>query len=323
MTVGPESLRVMRDRVADIVALTARTRKAAVLVVQQFPTEERCAPRFPPVRESIANLMAFVELGAVAHLETVLDEAQTFDWIAVDCDDKISESAAIVSLARARVPKERLLFYSDNQVWFQSAFDMVQRIEGGLSGKTAIVCGTGPIADALVSWLPRIGATVARPESLSETTEIDASIVLGASQKQVSVDVALVERLPAAASFYDLGLGNLSLAAADRARARGCALYRLDNRAGISSAIIGLLETDHLLTTLMGRATLRGIDVVAGGLLGTPGAVIVDDIRRPRVIFGIADGAGRFRPEPLSAEDREHLDFVRTLIAETQGTAPA
>jgi hypothetical protein len=213
------------------------------------------------------------------------------------------------------------LFYSDNHVWFQSALDMVQRIERGLSGKTVLLCGSGPVADGLAAVLPQIGVTLRQPADAIEP--LDAAIVLGAAQKRRSIDRALIDRLPQNASIYDLGLGNLSPDAAARARDRGCRLYRLDNRAGISSAVIGLLETDHLVSTLMGRATLRGIDVVAGGLLGAPGAVIVDDIRRPRVIFGVADGAGRFRTEPLSAEDRDHVEFVRALIAEARGGASA
>lgn len=310
----------MRERFTDIAALATRTNKAAVLVVQQFPiAEDDHGPRFPPVRESIANLMAFVELGTAADLAAVLAEAQSFNWIALDCDHKLVESASIVETARQRVNRSRLLYYSDNQVWFQSAFDMVQRIEHGLSGRRVALCGSGPIVDALAASLTQIGAHVRRPDAGSGP--LDAPIVLGASQKRCSIDAALVDRLPASASIYDLGLGNLSLDAASRARARGCTLYRLDNRAGISSAIIGLLETDHMIANLMGRATLRGIEVVAGGLLGMPGAVIVDDIRRPRVIFGVADGAGRFRPEPLTAEDRERVEYVRALIAEARGGA--
>jgi hypothetical protein len=311
----------MRERFIDIAALAARTNKAAVLVVQQFPIEENSGPRFPPVRESIANLMAFVELGTAADFAAVLDEAQSFNWIAVDCDHKLAESASIVAEARARVDRARLLFYSDNQVWFQSAFDMVQRIEHGLSGKAVAICGSGPIGDALAAALTQVGATIRRPAPGAE--QLDLNIVLGTAQKRLSIDLGLIERLPANASIYDLGLGTLSVDAANRARARGCRLYRLDNRAGISSAIIGLLETDSMIATLMGHATLRGIEVVAGGLLGAPGAVVVDDIRRPRIIFGVADGTGRFRPEPLCAEDREHVEFVRALIMEARSGASA
>src|SRR5262249_29560986 len=146
--------------------------------------------RFPPVRESIANLMAFVELGTAGDLASVLECAGLFNWIAVDCDYKLPESASIVRTARLRVPAEQLLFYSDNQVWFDSALDMVQRLERGLSDKAVVLCGAGPLADSLAFTLPRIGASVIIPDS--GHSPIHASIVLGASQKRESIQASLI-----------------------------------------------------------------------------------------------------------------------------------
>ena len=95
LTLLPEQSAIMRDRFDDVAALATRTNKAAVLVVQQFPVVEDGGVRFPPVRESIANLMAFVELGTARDLASVLECAGLFNWIAVDCDYKLPESAAI------------------------------------------------------------------------------------------------------------------------------------------------------------------------------------------------------------------------------------
>src|SRR5262249_39544000 len=112
---SPDEL--FRDRLDAVEALARRTNKATVLVVQQFPVAEDCGMAFPNVRESIANIMAFVELGTPADLSRVLDLAGTaFNWIAIDCDHKRPASPAIVEAARACVPPERLLYYSDNQV---------------------------------------------------------------------------------------------------------------------------------------------------------------------------------------------------------------
>jgi len=316
----PGESAVMRDRFADIASLAARTNKATVLVVQQFPVVENRRVSFPPVRESIANLMAFVELGTARDLAEVLDAAEPFNWIAVDCDYKLPESASILETARSRVPAERLLYYSDNQVWFDSALDIVQRIEHGLSGKAVVLCGAGPLADSLAFTLPRIGASVIVPDA--GRAPIDAAILLGASQKCESIDASLIQRLPGNASVFDLGIGNLTAEAADLARARGLALYRLDNRAGISSVMVRLLETDHMVSKLMGRARLRNIDVFAGGLLAPAGAVIVDDIRSPTLVFGVADGRGRFRGDPLNPEDRERIEYIWSLIEHALEASP-
>ena len=315
-----EQAAALRARFDDVASLAARTNKATVLVVQQFPVPADSGVSFPPVRESIANVLAFVELGAARDLESVLDAAGPFNWIAVDCDRKLPESAAIVRTARSSVAPERLLFFSDNQVWFDSALDMVQRLEHGLTDKRVVLCGDGPLADTFASVLPRIGASMV--EADPRASRLDASIVLGTSQKRESVDASLVGRLPPGASIYDLGIGNLTADAADLARTRGFSLYRLDNRAGISSGIVRMLETDNMVTQHMGRVRLRDVDVVAGGLLAPSGAVIVDDIRRPTMIFGVADGRGRFKHEPLDAADRERVDYVRGIIAHALDASP-
>jgi hypothetical protein len=305
---------VLRARLDAAADLAKRTNKATVLVVQQFPVPEDSGILFPHVRESIANIMAFVELGKAADLAWVLEACRdhVFNWIVVDCDRKLAESTEIVSLARARVMPGQLLFYSDNQVWFDSGLDIVQRLEGGLNGKSVLLCGAGPLADCFSGVLPRIGASVVTAGQLG-STPAPPSIVLGASQKRASIDEALVEQLPPGAAIYDVGLGNLSLAAADRARSKGLRLYRLDNRAGISSAVVRLLETDYMVGKLMGHLRLKNVDIVAGGLLAPPGAVIVDDISNPTFIFGVADGKGRFK-EPLDSADQDRVDFVRSLL---------
>ena len=305
---------VFRERLAAVADFARRTNKATVLVIQQFPTADGGRVLFPNVRESLANILAFAELGNADDLAWVLAAAggDAFNWIAVDCDHKLAESAAIVARAQALVPPERLLYYSDNQVWFDSGLDIVQRIERGVSGKRVLVCGSGPLADCFIGALQRIGAEVVPGATIDDATAAPA-IVLGTAQKRATIDEALIDRLPDGAAVYDIGIGNLTAAAADRARARGVRLYRLDNRAGVSSAIVRLLETDFMVGKLMGHLQVKGVDIIAGGLLAPPGAVIVDDIRNPAVIFGVADGSGRFR-EPLDPADEQRVAFVRSLL---------
>ena len=101
------ALAVFRERLEAVAALATRTNKATVLVVQQFPVAEGAGVLFPHVRESIATIMGFVELGTADDLSWVLDAAEeAFNWVVVDCDQKLPGSAGIVTLARARVMPE-------------------------------------------------------------------------------------------------------------------------------------------------------------------------------------------------------------------------
>jgi hypothetical protein len=302
----------LQARCRAVEALTARTNKLAVLVVQQFPVGTDEELLCPPVRESIANILMFVELGTVADFEWILQDAMACcGVVALDCDQKLPGSAALVDRARALVAADRLMLYSDNAAWFDSAIDMIGRIHQGVTGRGVVLCGTGALADQAAFSLPRLGAKLVTPADVTPASEV--AIVIGAAQKAPSIDADLVARLPDGAAIHDIGIGNLTAEAATLARARQLPLYRLDNRAGISSAIVRLLETDYMVTKLMGHVHVRGVDIVAGGLLAPPGAVIVDDIRSPAHVLGVADGQGRFRLTPLSAEDQARLDFVTSL----------
>lgn len=308
---------VLRHRIDEARQIVRRTHKASVLVLQQCPIVEDRAPLVPPVRESIANVLTFVELGTAADaLESMALTAGAFDIVALDCDHKLPESAAIIAAVQRATEPQRLLRYSDNQAWFDSALDMVQRLEEGVTGRTGVVCGSGVLADQLRYVLPRLGASLAAADNGERLGRV--SFVLGCTQKRVCVNREMVDAVPSSAAVYDLGIGSLSADAAARARDRGLRLYRLDNRAGISSAVVRLLETDYMVRRLMGHIQVRGVDIVAGGLLAPAGAVVVDDIRSPTVVFGVSDGAGRFRPVPLSAEDQLRVDFVRSLIVEVR-----
>src|SRR5262245_21471296 len=115
------TLNRLRERLNAVGELTRRSNTASVLVVQQFPVTNDAGVLFPHVRESIANVLAFVELGRADDLADVLDVARdAFNWIVVDCDRKLPTSAAIVDRVCGLVERDRLLFYSDNQVWFDS-----------------------------------------------------------------------------------------------------------------------------------------------------------------------------------------------------------
>jgi hypothetical protein len=47
-----------------------------------------------------------------------------------------------------------------------------------------------------------------------------------------------------------------------------------------------------MVRELMGRAEIDGVAVVAGGVLGRAGDVVIDSISHPSRVLGLADGAG-------------------------------
>ena len=60
MTGDPLLADLLRARLREAAHLAERTKKALVLVIQQCPVDDGAAVQVPPVRESIANVLAFL-----------------------------------------------------------------------------------------------------------------------------------------------------------------------------------------------------------------------------------------------------------------------
>lgn len=298
---------IFQERIRQTNNLVERTNKSSVLVIQQFPTEEDQDTLYPNVRESVSNIMAFIELGDVDTLKEVLAASDgVFDAIAMDSDIKCSFSPSLVEYAAENVKKSKLLWYSDMTTWADAGMNLVTCLENGVYKKNILLTGEGILADKLRSRLTELGANV--------STEGEADVVIGAAIKKNSFDVGKLSQVKSGAKVYDIGIGNFSGDDIAQFKDKDCTLYRIDIRAGISSIILGLFETDYLVNKVMGTATIKGVDLVAGGVLGNDGAVIIDDINRPSHIIGVADGKGYIKKGELNKAENDALKFVTELI---------
>lgn len=298
---------IFQERIRQTNNLVDRTNKSSVLVIQQFPTEEDQDTLYPNVRESVSNIMAFIELGDVDTLKEVLAASDgVFDAIAMDSDIKCSFSSALVEYASENVKKSKLLWYSDMTTWADAGMNLVTSLENGVYKKNVLLTGEGLLVDKLSRRLTELGATVNGNE------EID--LVIGAAIKKNSLDAANISHVKKGAKVYDIGIGNFSGEDINQFKAKDCTLYRIDIRAGISSVVLGLFETDYLVNKVMGQAKIKGVELVAGGVLGNDGAVIIDDINHPSHIIGVADGKGYIKKGELSDAENNALKFVTELI---------
>ncbi len=256
----------------------------------------------------------------------------------MDSDHKFSSSSKLIRIARDRIRNSKLFFYSDESLWSSAAVHFIDRVENGLLGKKTVLIGNGQLARKIAIGLHETGADVflydeanelnnqieaislissggGRLESVEEGFDWgEVDVAIGGAVKRPCINSETVEKLGSGVSLYDMGIGTISSGGVLKARERGFPVFRVDNRAGVSGLILSLFEADYLVDRMMGKAEIRGIEIVAGGVLGKDGAVVVDNANDPSYLIGLADGAGRLKPAPESAEEREALDFVRRLI---------
>lgn len=95
----------------------------------------------------------------------------------------------------------------------------------------------------------------------------------------------------------------------EAALAEGLSVCRVDSRTGFSAEISLVIETKKMVG-VMGSAMLSGVNVVAGEIIGRLGNVVVDSIKNPTRIIGIADGLGGL----LSPEEEVHYRGVKEKV---------
>lgn len=306
------------DRV--IVSCTARSRGRAVV-------------RLPDRHDAHGPLAAIlVETDAAAReVLTALDRPGRV--LALDVERK--QAVDLMALARELVREATVVPTKPNDATVRSLDVLLTHVLGpDLTGVTAGVLGTGNLAlksalllaergatlrvagrderavrrtvDAVAAVLPAF--TPERPAPLADGDRL-ALLVTAVSASAV-VGPEWVERLAPGAVVVDAGIDNVSPSFCQAALAAGATVLRLDTRAAEAQV---LWPAPGFFDGTFGRGTVDGVQVVAGGVVGRRGDVVVDDRSRPSQVVGVASGSGGLVAESdLTDEQREGVDRVRT-----------
>lgn len=83
-------------------------------------------------------------------------------------------------------------------------------------------------------------------------------------------------------------------------------------RLGFAGLITRLIEADEFLNKIRGERIVEGIRIVAGGVIGEKGDIIVDSISSPTTIIGVADGTGKILND--DSEFRPKIEKIKKLL---------
>ena len=325
---------LLQERIAEAKNLMETTSKAGVMVILQSPIPGKDLVLFPQVRESISNILLFIEIGNPDVIPELSEHiCGIFDALVIDCDQKNDQSRRFLQYWKEHAPKIKTFYFSDYSIWGSAAADFLRMLIPD-AGSRVLLTGEDLLAYQTGIHLLEYGFSLLLPEesklfgewSLPEfpystqilpCTEDNLSMVAaiaGCQAMSQSVSLDLCKMLPNGRIAYDVGIGNFSADAIQSLRDSSYRIYRHDNRAGISTLVTRLLETDYLINYVMGEVTLGKVNVVAGGIMGRDGAVIVDNINSPSYVVGVADGIGHLKNEPLSEQEQNNLVFIKKML---------
>jgi len=102
----------------------------------------------------------------------------------------------------------------------------------------------------------------------------------------------LISKVKENGFIIDAYIGSFSEDFITLARSHSLGVYRLDMRAGLASEVSLRLETNNLIKNVFGKVIIDDVPVVAGGVVGELGMVVLDSLSKPSKILGIANGRG-------------------------------
>lgn len=112
---------------------------------------------------------------------------------------------------------------------------------------------------------------------------------------------------------YDLMSGFMNAQIAHKLLVSGAEVIRLDGRAALVGEVIGLLDAQKLSDQVMGRGHISTTSVVAGGVWGREGDVVLNSFRDATHVVGIADGNGGIKSR-LSGSDSMSIEKVKKVL---------
>jgi 4-hydroxy-2-oxovalerate aldolase len=323
-------------RQAQVVATKSGRLSVFNLVTAPFGAASRVSPFIQEGFEFVISSASVSDPTAAAAVAAAIDGV--CDVCFADSDVQSSGWSAAAA-ARPVVPRTRLLAYRDTDTWARAV--ELQLAELCDAGAVVLILGTDRLASRLAVGLADRGFAVrlaapdavpavtglrnlchptARLEAVADPVSAAAGAAAVTAFSPHAIDTAIVDALHTGATVFDGGIGAIAPEAIARANARALRVLRPDMRAALAAELSAALGTRRVVRELMGRSEIDGVPVVAGGIVGHQGDVVVDSITNPSRVLGIAagDGGVNYAPADEARIRRVERAIWRTKVRGTQ-----
>ncbi len=263
-----------------------------------------------------------------------LDQADGIaDYILVDVEAK--QDVKLMDIAVKHVSKSTLVSFKPNDASVEAADLLIrQHFHEDLTGRRILILGAGNISsklalrfcernahvelharnyskvkmitDGLNAILPKYSGHRIEPiERVGRERGYYDGIVSFIAADQIA-DKQIAEMLHAGGIAVDGGINNFTPEFIEECQSQGITCNRLDVRLGFIYSLLSLGHDVHnFYTNVRGERYVDHNRLIAGGIIGRRGDVIVDRMVHPSQIIGIANGVGGVL-SPCEYTNEEH-----------------
>lgn len=328
---GAETGPIARDIALEMMALSKKTGKPTVFTLALTRDKLRKETVFPFLRQNKTYVIGNAEAANLSQAKTVATAIDGLvDVVLIDlalCGQGLEET----------LKKSKFISYRDDDALIRAVDAIVDRLAGDLRGKRVLILGELNRGAKLALNLAERGARIklvvdsdqreviqsaltaitgGAIECATDVTAGDtADVLVAVGPDGETVDETILGFLPDKALVVDAGPGCIQGSAVPYALSKGLDLLRIDMRAGLAGEIVNVLETDELIERIMGRREIAGVTVVAGGVIGTYGDIVVDCASEPTRVIGVADGRGQLLGVDDTSSFANEIRRVRRALA--------
>ena len=252
------------------------------------------------------------------------------DIIFADAEKKISPKkngapGNIERRVREEIKDSQIYIYKGNDLTVDSVDLIISQYFNkdlrGVAGKKIGIIGAGNIGSKVGLYLTELGAKVylnrrnkkkltcivnainyLKPSNTKEkamiadkaTASVNSDVLIGSSDGKPVINLKMVNLLKNDSIIIDAGKGTLTKDAIKRANFRKINIFRVDIFPSLEGLISKTFSMERQIQKLIKKKKIGNINIFNTGKLGGYGDLIVDDIDKPRIVYGVCDGKGDF-----------------------------
>ena len=340
-------LPVLKKKYADAKKLAKKQKKKLAFLIGNTVKIEKSNYYFTPPRITdklvVFGIIVFKESIAINACKFLDGKV---DIIFADAEKKIfpeknGAPGNIERRVREEIKKSQIYIYKGNDLTVDSVDLIISQYFNkdlrGVAGKKIGIIGAGNIGSKIGLYLTELGAKVylnrrnkkklecivsainyLKPSNTKEKAvmadKISASknsdVLIGSSDGKPVIDLKMVSLLKDNSIIIDAGKGTLTEEAIKIAHTRKIEIFRVDIFPSLEGLISKTFSMEKQIGKNLKKKTIEQIDIFNTGKLGSYGDLIVDDIDKINIVYGVCDGKGDF----LRKIPRKYKKLIKKII---------
>lgn len=219
------------------------------------------------------------------------------EYVLLDIDSNKELTELLLTSSLLQLYSDKILLYSDNEVLARSILRLlIEKLGIEITKARVGVIGHNPLARAFHSVIEHYGKAVSQiglaEFNFTQVCSNDFEIlvfceVVNKTDFQDFNPNPIIKPL-----LVDAIIGALPVNLVETLLSADILVYRPDMRIHLHSEVSSIVSSREFVSSIQGIASYGEMGIAAGGIVAKRGTIIVDRVKSPTTIFGIADGFG-------------------------------